>query len=69
MKLNMGKMDRSIRIFIAIAIAILYFAGIISGTVGYVLLAIASIFILTSLFGACPLYTVFGITTCKVKSR
>jgi len=67
MKQNMGKSDRTIRVIIAIAIAILYFTGIITGTVGYVVLAIASIFILTSLLGRCPLYSLFGITTCKVK--
>jgi hypothetical protein len=69
MKQNMGRMDRTIRVLIAVAIAIHYFTGIISGTAGYILLAVASIFILTSLVGSCPLYTVFGITSCKVKSR
>ncbi len=66
---NMGIPDRTIRVLIAIAIAILYFTGIISGTIGLVLLAVASIFILTSLLGTCPLYSLFGITSCKVKSN
>ncbi len=64
MKQNMGKTDRTIRILAAILIATLYFTNIITGTLAYVLLAIGGIFLLTSLVGLCPLYSLFGFTTC-----
>ena len=64
MKQNMGKTDRTIRILAAILIATLYFTNIITGTLAYVLAAIGGIFLLTSLVGLCPLYSVFGFTTC-----
>jgi uncharacterized membrane protein YccC len=63
MKKNMGNIDRVIRVIAAIIIAVLYFAGIISGTVGIVLLIIGAVFLLTSALSVCPLYFPFGIRT------
>lgn len=60
----MGNTDRTIRILVAIVIAVLFFTNIISGTLGIVLLVLAGVFVLTSLFGFCPLYTLIGISTC-----
>ena len=67
MKVNMGSSDRIIRIGIAIIVAVLYWQGMIEGTLAYVLLALSAVFVLTSLVNFCPLYTLFGINTCKVK--
>ncbi|HAO47305.1 MAG TPA: DUF2892 domain-containing protein [Ferruginibacter sp.] len=67
MKKNMGNADRIIRILVAAAVAILYFTNIITGTLGIVLLAIAAVFILTSLVGFCPLYKLVGLNTCPAK--
>ena len=67
MKKNMGNADRIIRVIIAVIIAALYFTNIITGTLGIVLLALAGIFVLTSLFSFCPLYAPFGLSTCKTK--
>jgi len=67
MKRNMGNTDRAIRILIAIGIAILYFTHVITGTLGYILLGIAAIFVITSLFSFCPLYTLLGISSCKTR--
>lgn len=62
----MGKMDRSIRVAIGLVILGLYFfTGILSGTIGTILLVVAAIFILTSLVSFCPLYSIFGMNTCK----
>ncbi len=63
MKKNMGIADRVIRVLIAVVVAILYFTGILTGTWAIVLLILSGIFILTSLFGICPLYMPFGIKT------
>ena len=65
MNRNMGIADRSIRILAAIAIAILYFTHILSGTVAIILLIIAGVFILTSFIGNCPLYSLLGIRTSR----
>ena len=67
MKRNMGNADKGIRIIAAIAIALLYYFNVIEGTLAYVLMAVAVIFLLTSLINFCPLYKGFGINTCKIK--
>ena len=67
MKKNMGNTDRVIRIVIAAVIALLYFNGIIPGTLGIVLMVLAAVFVITSFVSFCPLYAPFGISTCKTK--
>jgi hypothetical protein len=67
MKKNMGSMDKVVRIIVAIVLILLYTTGTISGTLGIVLIALAGIFVLTSLISFCPLYLPFGINTCKKK--
>ena len=65
MKKNMGTADKAIRILVAIVIAGLYFAGIISGVLAIVLLILAAVFVLTSFVSFCPMYLPFGISTRK----
>jgi hypothetical protein len=65
MKPNMGTAYKVVRILVAIVIAGLYFANIISGTLVVILFILACIFILTSFMSFCPLYLVFGISTRK----
>lgn len=60
----MGNIDKIIRILIAAIVAALYFMGILTGTLGIVLLLLAGVFVLTSLISFCPLYPIFGINTC-----
>ena len=64
---NMGIADRVIRVLVAIAITLLYMNGVITGTLGIVLLIVGGIFLATSLINFCPLYALFGISTCKVE--
>ncbi|SDL13839.1 Protein of uncharacterised function (DUF2892) [Sphingobacterium mizutaii] len=68
MKTNMGPQDKTIRIIIAVIIAVLFFTKVISGTLAIVLLVVAGVFVLTSLIGFCPLYSILGISTCKRKA-
>ena len=63
MKKNMGTVDRTIRVIIAVAIAGLYWTDVINGTVAIILMVLAIIFILTSWVSFCPLYLPFGIRT------
>lgn len=67
MKVNMGNADRIIRLIIAAVVGVLFWQGVIEGILAYVLLALAVVFVLTSLVNFCPLYSIFGISTCKVK--
>ena len=65
MKKNMGATDRVIRIILALVFAYLFYTEAISGTLGIVLIVLATIFVLTSFVSFCPLYAPFGIRTCK----
>ncbi len=70
MKKNMGSADKIIRIILAIVVGVLYYMGIITGTLGIVLLVFAAIFVITSFVSFCPLYAPFGISTaCKKKEK
>ncbi|MGA9652129.1 YgaP family membrane protein [Pedobacter sp.] len=68
MRKNMGWLDRSLRILLAVIIGILYFTGVITGTVAIVLLIVAVAFIVTGFISTCPLYLPFGISTRKNKN-
>ncbi len=62
MKKNVGKADMIIRIIIAIAIgAFGYYYKTWWGLVGLIPL-------ITAFTNICPLYSIFGITTCKKKA-
>jgi hypothetical protein len=65
MKKNMGLIDRVIRILVAIIFIALFFANVVTGIAGVILLVLAGVFILTSLLSICPLYLPFGISTAK----
>jgi len=64
MKKNMGSTDKTIRILIAVVIAILYFTNQISGTTAIILGVLSIIFAATSNM-SCPVYLPFGISTRK----
>jgi uncharacterized membrane protein YtjA (UPF0391 family) len=69
MKANMGSADKIVRIIIAIVMGVLYYQGIVSGTLGIVLLVLAGVFVLTSLVSFCPLYAPFGLSTKKSEDK
>lgn len=68
MKANVGVYDQGLRTLLAIAIAALFYFKIVEGTVAQVLLIIAGVLVLTSLFGFCPLYKLFHIDTAHTHS-
>ncbi|HMX58314.1 MAG TPA: DUF2892 domain-containing protein [Leptospiraceae bacterium] len=63
MKKNMGTIDRALRVVAALAVGVLWYLGVISGTVAIVLGILAVVFVLTSLISFCPLYLPFGLST------
>lgn len=68
MKKNVGSIDKIVRLLLAALFIILFFTHVVVGIFGYILLALAAILILTSIFSFCPIWMLFGVKTCKVKS-
>ncbi len=62
MKLNEGKADRIARVTAGLILLTLVFVGpkTLFGLIGLIPLA-------TGLSGRCPLYSIFGISTCRNK--
>jgi len=67
MKKNMGFADRIIRVIIAAVLITLYATGVLTGTLGIVLVGLSVVFVLTSLVSFCPLYLPFGLSTLRKK--
>lgn len=65
MKKNMGTVDRTVRVVLALVVFGLYLMGAISGAAALVLGALAVIFVVTGLVGFCPLYVPFKISTLR----
>jgi len=65
MKTNMGSFDKIIRVMVSILLVVLFSMDVIQGALGWVVIAIAAVFTLTSVVGYCPIYTIFGISTKK----
>lgn len=63
MNRNMSNTDRVVRVILAALFAYLYFGGIVSGTMGVVLVVFGGIFLLTSAAAFCPLYAPFKFST------
>jgi small-conductance mechanosensitive channel len=69
MKKNLGSVERIIRIFVALVVAILYFTNQISGIAAIVLGVIAVTFILTSFVAFCPIYAALGFSAKKSETK
>ena len=65
MKRNMSNTDRIVRVVIAASFAYLYFAGIVTGGLGIVLVVLGGVFVLTSVVSFCPIYAMFKLSTFK----
>ena len=67
MHTNENNVDRIIRLVIA-AVAVGISAAIGFGTIGgIILLVVAGVMVVTAAVGFCPLYAVFGFSTCPVR--
>jgi hypothetical protein len=65
MKRNVGTIDKAIRILVAVVVVVLYFTHVITGVLAVVLLALAAIFVVTSLLSLCPIWLALGVSTRK----
>ena len=68
MTVNMGKIDRGLRLVVAAALFYAAFAteSFGSGALFWIAVAVAAIFTGTALIGNCPIYSIIGIRTCRV---
>ena len=67
MKKNVGSIDQIIRYILAAVLIILFFTNVVTGVLGYILLAVAVIFIVTALLNFCPIWWMIGVKTNKTK--
>ena len=65
MKRNMSNIDRVIRLVLAALFGYLYFAGIVTGAFGILLLVLGAVFLVTAVVAFCPLYAPFKFSTYK----
>ena len=66
MHTNESSLDRVVRLVVAVVATVLGFV-VGAGSVGGILLfVVAAIMLVTAAVGFCPLYRIFGISTCKV---
>lgn len=65
MKKNMGKIDRIVRLVIALVLLAFTLTGQITGTPAVVITIAAVVLLLTGLLGLCPLYIPAKISTQK----
>lgn len=63
---NVGSIDKIIRVIIGLGLLSLFF--ILEGNMRYLGL-IGLVPLITALIGYCPLYSVFGIKTCKIEKK
>lgn len=68
MRKNVGSIDQIIRYALAAVIIILFVLNVVTGLLGYILLAVAAIFIVTALLNFCPIWWILGIKTNTNKS-
>jgi len=66
MKTNVGSIDKWIRLILAIGLFSLFF--VLEGNARYwALLGIVPL--VTALTNSCPLYSIFGLSTCPFKAK
>ncbi|HEY9035220.1 MAG TPA: DUF2892 domain-containing protein [Pseudomonadales bacterium] len=65
MNKNMGTIDRTIRVLIALIMAALIISGQLGGTVAIIAGILAGVFLLTSVISFCPLYWPLKFSTRK----
>ncbi len=65
MKRNLSNTDRIVRVVLAALLAYLYFGGIVTGTLGIVLVVIGVVLLFTAVVAFCPLYAPFKFSTYK----
>ena len=66
---NVGPIDRALRALPAVAVAVLWAAGVIVGPVAVGLGVLAAMLLLTSATGSCSVYYALGVSTRRRGTR
>ena len=66
MKRNTGDIDRAIRAILGLVLIALAVTGTV-GVWGWIGIVIGIVLLLTAIFGFCPAYAIFGMSTCPTK--
>lgn len=66
MSRNEGTADRVIRLVVAVVAVLAAFAVGAGSALGIVLLVVGAVMLVTAATGFCPLYRVFGLSTCPM---
>lgn len=69
MTTNVGTADRIIRLLVAAVLVGLILTNTVEGTLAWVCGVGAAAALITAVFRFCGLYTILGISTCKVTSQ
>ncbi|MAX79117.1 MAG: hypothetical protein CL843_02960 [Crocinitomicaceae bacterium] len=69
MKKNVGVRDKSIRMILALALALVAALVELPDVMRYVLLGLATIFLVTGFTRRCPLYLITKTNTCETKNE
>lgn len=67
MKVNIGSVDKTVRILLAAVALVLYFTHVVTGGFAMILVIVAAILLITALINFCPIWHLLGITTKKKK--
>jgi len=65
---NESSMDRIVRLVVGVVAVVLAFMVGAGSVGGVILLVVAAIMLVTAAVGFCPLYRVFGISTCRTSA-
>ena len=65
MKINESNLDRILRVVGGVALAVVGF-GVVGGVGGIIVGVLGVVLVVTGAIGFCPLYALFGISTCRV---
>lgn len=66
---NEGTIDRALRVALGAATLALGWTGTVEGAAGAVLSYLGFVPLLTGLVGWCPIYALFGVSTCPAERK
>lgn len=66
MRANVGNVDKVVRIVVGTGLLLVLF--VVEGSARYIGL-LGLVLLGTAFFGVCPLYSIFGISTCRVEHK
>jgi hypothetical protein len=66
---NEGNLDRILRALVGALLLLAWIVGWTTGTLALVLGVVGVVLVATAAVGFCPLYRVFGLSTCPVPQK